>query len=288
MANAHGDAVPCSHNGSGCLELPLEVVAQSAAKLFDCARPIGRLACASSAFQCCLAGGTRRKLKVGVMQTSCIQSLMESLSRVDLSKLVELRIDFSAGSREWRTRQDIERAVRHLSSCLGEASSLQKLSIRMAAFDNSMERLRLSADVWSGLLHGLSSLASHGKLRSLALSSFAIKEHSGRQLRRAVSSPEPETGDHEISRCVAKRSLKSPSFAEVISRGLLLEELTLTSNEIYSPTAQSLAQIFRQLAQLKIVDLSRNHISQEVMHAVREALPEKAELRGERNQTVCC
>jgi len=285
----HGNALLRSHSGSGCLELPLEVVAHSAANLFDRARPIGRLACTSRAFQCCLAGGRQQKLKVGVVQTSCIQSLTESLSRIDLSKLVDLRIDFSAGSSEWRTRHDIERAVRHISSVLGEATSLQKLSIRMAAFDNSMERLRLSADVWGGLLHGLSSLVSHGNLRALELSSFSIKEHYGRQLRRAISSPDPDTGEYDIS-CVPKRNLStpSPSIVDVLSRGMWLEELTLTSNEIYSPTAQSLTRIFSQLFQLKFVDLSRNHISQEVMHAVREALPEKAELRGLQSQTLCC
>jgi len=267
----------------------LEVVALSAVNLFDRARPIGRLACTSRAFQCCLAGGRQRKLKVGIVQTSCIQSLIESLSRIDLSNLVDLRIDFSAGSSEWRTRQDIERAVRHLSSVLGEASSLQKLSIRMAAFDNSMERLRLSAGVWGGLLHGLSLLVSHGKLRALELSSFSIKEHSGRQLRRAVSSPDPDTGEYDISR-VSKRTLStaSPSIVDVLSRSMWLEELTLTSNDMYSPTAQSLSSIFSQLVQLKFVDLSRNHISQDVMHAVRETLPEKAELRGLQSQTVCC
>lgn len=272
----------------GCLETHLEVALHSVEKMFDRARPIGQLACVARTFQYFLSGGNRRKLKVGEMQTGCIESLTEGLWRVNLSELRVLSVDFSAAGYEWRSRQDIEHAVRHLSSCLREASALQALSIRMATFDNSMERLRLSAEAWSCLVSGLSALAGFGKLKVLELCSFAIKEHTGRQLRRAASSPEPESGESRAARPQHLLTAVSPSFIQVLSRMLMLEKLSLTSGEIYPPTACLLSQSFAKLERLKMVDLSRNHLSQDTMSAVREALPPKAELRGVQSQTVCC
>jgi len=276
---------PC---GSGCLEPHWEVALHSSAKLFNRARPIGRLACAARAFQYFLSGGKHRKLKVHEIQTGCVQSLTEGLWRVNLSELRMLSIDFAAAGHEWRTRQDIERAVRTLSSSLREASSLQVLSVRMAAFDNSMERLRLSAETWGCLVSGLFALAGFGKLKALELTSFTIKEHTGRQLRRAVSSPESESGGNQAAMMGRSLTAVSPTFTQAISRMSMLDTLTLTSDEIYPSTACLLSQSLSKLVHLKMVDLSRNHISQEAMDAVRETLPAKAKLRGVQNQTVFC
>eukprot|EP00930_Biecheleria_cincta_P030648 TRINITY_DN21222_c0_g1_i1.p1 TRINITY_DN21222_c0_g1~~TRINITY_DN21222_c0_g1_i1.p1 ORF type:complete len:307 (-),score=54.09 TRINITY_DN21222_c0_g1_i1:188-1051(-) len=276
---------PC---GSGCLEPHWEVAIHSAAELFNSARPIGRLACVARAFQYFLSGGKHRKLKVGEMHTGCIQSLSEGLRRVNLSELRSLSIDLSAAGHEWRTRQDIERAVRNLSCSLREASSLQALSVRMAAFDNSMERLRLSADTWGCLVNGLFALAGFGKLKALELSSFTIKEQTGRQLRRAVSSPESESSENQAAMMGRSLTAASPSFTQVISRMSMLDTLTLTSDEIYPSTACLLSQSLAKLVHLKTVDLSRNHITQEAMNAVHEALPATTELRGVQNQTVFC
>jgi len=264
---------------SGHLDLHWEVVVHAAPKLFDRARQIGRLACVARGFQRCLSGGG--KLRVGIIETSCIQSLLEGLVRVAVSEMEVLRVDFSGESRQFLSRQEIERALRHLSDCLHSASSLRVLSVRMASFDAAMERLRLSSTAWETLIHGLSAVARHQRLQSLELTSFAIKE-GGRQLRRARSAPEREPGSGEVA------GKPSKSFTEALSQISSLEELCLTSDAIFPPTAQLLAQALPQLKQLVKVDLTRNHISKQAMESIRQALPDKVELRGNKQQTVCC
>eukprot|EP00441_Pelagodinium_beii_P025361 CAMPEP_0197661020 /NCGR_PEP_ID=MMETSP1338-20131121/51200_1 /TAXON_ID=43686 ORGANISM="Pelagodinium beii, Strain RCC1491" /NCGR_SAMPLE_ID=MMETSP1338 /ASSEMBLY_ACC=CAM_ASM_000754 /LENGTH=146 /DNA_ID=CAMNT_0043238487 /DNA_START=357 /DNA_END=797 /DNA_ORIENTATION=- len=146
-----------------------------------------------------------------------------------------------------------------------------------------MERLRMSSAAWEALVHGLAAVARHQRLKSLELTSFAIKEQGGRQLRRAHSAPEREPGAGEAAGKPAKQS-----FTEALSQISSLEELSLTSDEIFPPTAQRLAQVLPQLKQLVKVDLSRNHISKQAMENLRQALPQQVELRGDQQQTVCC
>eukprot|EP00440_Ansanella_granifera_P064903 gb/GFBE01070373.1/.p1 GENE.gb/GFBE01070373.1/~~gb/GFBE01070373.1/.p1 ORF type:complete len:305 (+),score=51.66 gb/GFBE01070373.1/:1-915(+) len=276
---------------SGNLQLHWEVVTYAAVRLLETARPIGRLACVSRGFRSCLSGG--QKLRVPAIETNRLSSLIEGLARVSMQDLEVLRIDLAAEHRDCLSRQDIERAVRQLSGNLHMARSLRVLSIRMASFDSAMERLRLSCDTWEVLIHGLAALAQHGRLRSLELSSFSIKEKGGRQLRRAISAPEPAIGSGEAAMAAFSGGAASSdgaklTLSDVLLRMVVLEDLSLTSDGIYPPTAQQLSQVLPQLRHLKKVDLTRNHISKQVMDTVRAALPAEVKLQGDSQQTVCC
>lgn len=262
------------------LELHWELLTFDLPDLFDRAQQIGRLAFVSRGLLAGLRGPG--KLRVRYMKTNNIQSLVEGLCSIQLSDLESLRIDFSAGNRAQLCRQELERAIRYISDCLVHTSSLRVLSVRLACFDASMERLRLSAAAWEAFVSGLSSVAKHQRLTSLELTSFAIKAQSeGRTLRRALSAPErPTAGTIPVS-----HGGFTTTFLEALSQITTLEELVLTSDEIFAPTAQLFPQVFSRLPHLKKVDLTRNYISRQVMQVVRESLPPKAELHGDNKQT---
>lgn len=277
---------------SGCLELQWEVAIDAALKLTDRARPIGRLACVSRGFRVCLSGrGSQcNKLKVPSIETSCIESLIEGLRRVSLPDLEVLRVDFSAERPKRLHRAHVERAMRTLSDCLSSAASLRVLSVRMACFDASMDRIRLSSTCWEAFLRGLSALARHGRLQSLELTSFTIKEHreqGGRQLRRAHSAPESEDAGAGSAAVAAMSASAKLLLSDVLAQMSSLQELACTSDEIFPSTAQLLVQAVHRHKQLKKIDLSRNHISKQVMDAARAALPSEVQLHG-KQQTVCC
>eukprot|EP00442_Polarella_glacialis_P047394 CAMPEP_0115073730 /NCGR_PEP_ID=MMETSP0227-20121206/14946_1 /TAXON_ID=89957 /ORGANISM="Polarella glacialis, Strain CCMP 1383" /LENGTH=346 /DNA_ID=CAMNT_0002460617 /DNA_START=69 /DNA_END=1106 /DNA_ORIENTATION=- len=285
------ESATCGYFGGSYLELHWEIFAGAAPQLLDRAQPVGRLACASRGFCDSLSAGRHHKLRVGSVQTSCIQSLIEGLSRISLEELEVLRFDPSSGPLERIWKQDIERALRLLSDCLGRASSLKTLSVRLPSFDAALERLRLSSAAWEALLRGLSALSTHQRLRSLELTSFVIKTQEGRQLRRASSEPAAGAGTASAAATATHSTTGGPpalTIMDVLKQMSTLEELYLTSDEIFVPTAQLFPQVFSELSQLKKVDLTRNHISKEVMQVVRDALPAKAELHGDDQQQCGC
>jgi len=219
-------------------------------------------------------------------------SVVNGLARLSRDQLEELRIDLSAESREKLSRRDIETAVRSLSACLAGASQLRVLSVKLAAYDISMDRLRLSRDAWEDLIRGLSAVSRFQCLRTLELSSMAIKtsqalqavkpyeEEPCRQLRRAQSAP--ETSKTGSSSAPGSSAL---TFLDVLARMSALEELTLTYDEMYGCTAQLLPAVFASMTKLRKVDLTRNHISQQVMKEIRQTLPQELQIQGDGQQS---
>lgn len=268
---------------SAQLGLSLEIFCLAAPRLLDCARPIGRLASVSRDCRRALTD-TAGLLRVGSLNTIRLHCVKEGLPRLSPSELEVLRIDLSAESREHLCRKDVEHAVRQLSDCLASADHLRVLAVKLASFDISMDRLRLSREAWEALIRGLSALARHQRLRSLELSSIAMKASQAtqavtvqeRHLRRAASAPDPGSYPAPTS---------SLTFLDVLARLSALEELSLTYNEIFGATAKLLPPVFSELVNLRRVDLTRNHIPKQVMREVRQALPAKIQLQGDDQQT---
>jgi len=270
--------------------LPSEVVALIVPRLLDRAQPVGRLASCSRALACELADPAGR-LRAGSIVTCRLRSALEGVQRASLAELEVVRVDLTAEDRDQLHSQQIERVIRQLSDCLARAVVLKVLAVRLASFDVSMERLRLGRGTWQALIRGLAALAGHQRLRSLELSFISIKASAATQdvnippeecrlLRRASSSPTRGAGA-----AAARSGREKLTFLEALSRFSKLEELVLTHDEIYGTTAEMLAPIFRTMGCLKRVDLARNHISDQVMKAVRKATPKEVELCGSQQQT---
>uniref|UniRef100_A0A7S4VLQ6 F-box domain-containing protein n=1 Tax=Alexandrium monilatum TaxID=311494 RepID=A0A7S4VLQ6_9DINO len=280
-----------SARASCLMEMPAELLAAALPHLFDRARPVARLACAAPCFAAALSdmGG---RLRVGSVITCRLGSLVDGLARLSTRHLEILRVDLSAESRERLCSREIELAVKQLSQVLSQTAALRVLAVRLASFDVSMGRLRLSSEAWEALTLGLGALARHRRLRSLELSSIAIKpsratravrgsapEEPRRQLRRAASSPA------EACAGTGAGAGGSLTFLQALERLSELEELVLTYDEIFGSTARLLPSVFRALERLKRVDLAMNHISKEEMQAVRRATPSGIQLCGEDQQT---
>jgi len=154
--------------------LPPEVCLVTLPSFFGAAQPVGRLAAASRSLNSDLKDSAGR-LHVNAIVTCRLHSAMEGLERSCLGSLEVFRLDLSGENREQLARQEIDSAIRQLGNCLSGASMLRVLSVRLASFDMSMERLRLSIAAWEALIRGLGQLARHGRLRSLQLSSITIK-----------------------------------------------------------------------------------------------------------------
>jgi hypothetical protein len=253
------------------------------------------------------------RLCVNAIVTCRLKSAIEGLERTNLIGLEVLRLDLSGESRAQLSRQEIDFTIRHLGKCLGNAVAMKELSVRLVSFDMSMERLRLSPEAWEALIRGLGELSRHGSLRSLQLSSFAIKTSraiqdvnmsnedlqaeallspvpqnrrgSVRQLRRAATSPTRGSGAALAVIPSSPGSHSKLTFLEALAGLSNLEELTLTYDEIFGSTAQMLPPVFHKMERLRRVDLTRNHIPKQVMQAVRAAMPSKVELCGDDLQT---
>lgn len=145
--------------------LPWGVISIDACKVLDSAQPVGRMACTCWAVNRALRGMDGH-LPVGFFRTIRLQSVIEGLPRIRLSALEELRIDLSAESRDKLSRKEIEQALRTLSTCLAGASQLRVLAVKLAAWDMSMDRLRLSQESWEELVRGLCALARHQQLQA--------------------------------------------------------------------------------------------------------------------------
>lgn len=273
-------------------QLPFEALDAQLPSFFGRARPVGRLACTARFLKQGLADADGR-LRVSAMVTCRIHSVIEGLERASLPSLEVLRLDLSSESREKLCRKEIEHMVRHLSEHLAGASSLRVLAVRLASFDASMERLRLGKASWEALIRGLGALAEHQRLQVLELSSIAIKttqaqqvvepQEPHRQLRRASSAP--ASASASAASPTAQRSGAGLTFLDVLRKLSELEELVLTYDEIFACTAQLLPPVLREMACLRKLDLTRNHIPKQVMRAVREAMPPKVQLCGDDQQT---
>lgn len=248
------------------LALPRELFARIAPRLLDSASPVARLACAAKGFAEELRDEQGR-LRVGSIVTSRLRSAVEGLTRANLAELEVLRVDLAGERREKILRHDVDLAIRRLADGLPGAARLRVLAVRLATFDVSMERLRLGRDSWQALAHGIGGLARHGRLRRLELSSVTIK---------ASWATAAELGD--------RRTL---TFLEALGQLTFLEELALTHGEIFGSTAQLLAPALVKMERLRKLDLTRNHISKQVMASVREVMPPKVELCGTEQQTFC-
>mmetsp|Transcript_78860 Transcript_78860/g.219269 ORF Transcript_78860/g.219269 Transcript_78860/m.219269 type:complete len:309 (-) Transcript_78860:168-1094(-) len=279
---------------SGLVGLPRELLSFVVLRHMDRAAPVAQLACSARHFATELRD-EKGRLRVGAMSIVHLQTVAEGLDKASLEELEVLRIDLSKESRAMLRLSDVESAVQSLGDRLGGATSLRVFMVRLAAFDDTMERLRLSRKTWEALIRGIASLAHYKQLQTLELSSIAIKAShathaisfheadtqraSGaastgtRQLRRAASSPASPTPTRTLT------------FLEALEGLSGLEELFLTYDEIFSNTAELLPPVFNKLERLRTVDLTRNHISKQAMQAVRAATPAKVELRGAGQQT---
>mmetsp|Transcript_17995 Transcript_17995/g.56381 ORF Transcript_17995/g.56381 Transcript_17995/m.56381 type:complete len:284 (-) Transcript_17995:583-1434(-) len=273
--------------GSSLPELPWDILSD-VPQLLDRACPVARLACTARGLHLGLCDGAGR-LRVGSIVTCRLRSVVEGLARASLQGLQVLRVDLSAERRECLCRCEIECAVKSLGDSLASAVALQVLALRLASFDISMQRLRLGREAWHALTRGLGALAQHHRLRSLELSSMAIKpsratQAAGPPTPSAAQKPWP-AGAAGAAGAAAIAARASPSFLEAIARLSELEELVLTGDEILGTTAQLLPPAICELEQLRRVDLARNHISRQAMQAVRQAMPAEIELCGENQQT---
>lgn len=250
----------------GChfLELPGEVLEVVALRFLEAAPQVARLAGASPVVRDVLTD-TSGRLRLRKIATSRLLALKEGLSRVNLDCLEELRVDISGEHRQTLSGEDIDNAVTQLSKALADAPALQVLAIRLASFGSSMERLRLGREAWDALSTGLSALADRQRLRSLECSFLTMKPD--RRCRKKGPAAEPR------------------SFVETIGSIKSLETLTLTYDEIYDSTATELKQVLPGMTQLKTVDLTRNHISNQVFLELRAAVAPQVELLGAEKQT---
>mmetsp|Transcript_75326 Transcript_75326/g.189502 ORF Transcript_75326/g.189502 Transcript_75326/m.189502 type:complete len:364 (-) Transcript_75326:151-1242(-) len=280
----------------GLLACPPEILWEIAPRLLDSARPIGQLACASRGLAqslCSTGRGSSRGLRVGSISTCCLTALVEGLTHVNRSDLELLRLDLSAQGGGRCSRVEVERALWELSRFLPGAAALRKLSVRLASFDVTMERLRLGTEAWEALIRGLGGLAHFRKLQSLELSYVTMKASQathimgrtpqtgapGRQLRRAASSPTRGTGTHVAAAAAA--AAMAPT-APTARQGLLLggfggQPSTLSLREpdgestaplhlpVVAETAaatvpQSFLEVLQQLTRLEELRLTHDEI----------------------------
>mmetsp|Transcript_24724 Transcript_24724/g.54622 ORF Transcript_24724/g.54622 Transcript_24724/m.54622 type:complete len:338 (+) Transcript_24724:25-1038(+) len=320
-----------SGDANGLHHMPVEVISLIARQMLDRAQPVARLANASRGLRAALTDGAGR-LRVGSVVTSRLYCIGRAVARVSLTELEVLRIDLSAESRECLHRQEIERSICELSRSLEQASALRVLSVRLASFDVSMERVRLNREAWEALIRGIAALGDHKRITTLDLSAFSIKESQATQAVSLPAGAGPElpgtpaaaarqrheaglTADQaETATRMAVLAVASPARSRVLRRaatsptrggckkavaaqpelttflGALgrlstLEELSLTHDEIFGCTAQLLPPVFQSMRCLRKVDLTRNHIPKQVMHALRDALPPGIKLHGDDQQT---
>lgn len=283
---------------------------------FGSAQPIGRIATTSRSLAADMKDAAGQ-LRVGAIVTGRLSSAMEGLNRASLQELEVFRLDLSRESREVLSKPEIEKAIRQVALRLSKASALQVLAVRLPAFDASMDRLRLGLNAWEALIRCLGELSRHGRLHSLELSSITIKNSRATQecnmstfidscddetvslldappsgskkprtLRRAVTEPTTGNGvDATAATDAAAAAWPKLSFLDALARLSTLEQLVLTHDEIFGNTAQLLPPVFRKMASLKRVDLTRNHISKEVMKELRADMPKNVELCGDELQT---
>jgi len=277
------------------LALPREVFVDSLPKLLSGAASLASLASTSQQLVEELRDSEGR-LRVGSLAVCRASAVEEGLAKIKIGALEELRVDLTCPGSQTLTRLEIERAVRHVADALPHARSLTVLALKLPSFDSSLDRLRLSSDVWEALTRGLASLAQYGRLRTLELSTVAIKESQAtravkvpegccRRLRRAASSPEEGSGATAAASTAAGGVESSLTFLQALGSLDSLEELSLVQNELFTSTAQLFPPVLMGLARLKRVDLTRNYLSKQAMQALRDALPKGVELRGEGQQT---
>eukprot|EP00747_Dinoflagellata_sp_TGD_P187679 gnl/TRDRNA2_/TRDRNA2_45558_c0_seq1.p1 gnl/TRDRNA2_/TRDRNA2_45558_c0~~gnl/TRDRNA2_/TRDRNA2_45558_c0_seq1.p1 ORF type:complete len:283 (-),score=36.31 gnl/TRDRNA2_/TRDRNA2_45558_c0_seq1:158-1006(-) len=259
------------NRSTGAMALPKDVIAQFV-NFFDRAQPVGYLAGTAHSFRDGLTDSMGH-LRVCHFVTSRPRSVVEGLRRASHVDLAEIRIDFST---ERLDLAEIERVISALSECLSNATMLKVLSIRLAAFDFCMDRLRISREAWAVFVRGLSALSQHGRLRALELSSMAVKTWQASEVYTKWSTAPPPS---------SSPGQKGITFIDALGQLSTLEELVLTSDEIFGNTALLLSQAFTQLSKLRKLDVTRNHIPKQAMRALREALPSKVALHGEDKQS---
>jgi len=275
-------------SSGGIFALPAEVLTRITARMLGCAQPAGALAA------CCQGSSTlfrdsSGRLRVGGIVTASLRSAILGCTRASCEDLEVLRVDLNSESRENLHREEIDLLIRLLSALLINAERLRVLSVRLASFDAKMERLRLSRNAWDALVHGLGALAHHRRLKTLELSSVAIKASQATQVMgcRSTSMAAPlEKKVAGYSEEFDGASAAAPlTFLEALRNLSMLEELALTHGEIFGATGKLLNKIICEMKMLQRVDLTRNHIPKQVMQELRSLLPAHVELNGEDQQT---
>eukprot|EP00746_Dinoflagellata_sp_MGD_P013731 gnl/MRDRNA2_/MRDRNA2_129803_c0_seq1.p1 gnl/MRDRNA2_/MRDRNA2_129803_c0~~gnl/MRDRNA2_/MRDRNA2_129803_c0_seq1.p1 ORF type:complete len:365 (+),score=69.65 gnl/MRDRNA2_/MRDRNA2_129803_c0_seq1:75-1169(+) len=313
---------PITVAGTSCVlqRLPAEVFLGVVLPMFDRAQPVSRLATCSRYFWSAThsspsSQGIRlRSMALNIVKLGCME---EALRRTNPSDIQVLRVDLSCEERRNLGSDEIEAAVQLLGKSLRSMPQLRILTIRLASFDAKMERIRLGRKTWEAMTRGLAGLSQYGRLRTLELSSMAIKASQATQqvtledISYDLSTRDEEDVDHEAS-IMSSRTLpvmaglhalaisplqelahsESPSmqkpslnFLDALGQLSCLEELRLTYDEIFSTTALLLPPAIQKMPGLKVFDLTRNHIPKQVMLSVRTALPEQVQLEGDDQQT---
>mmetsp|Transcript_56980 Transcript_56980/g.121058 ORF Transcript_56980/g.121058 Transcript_56980/m.121058 type:complete len:334 (-) Transcript_56980:347-1348(-) len=329
MANS---AVDCSraealaHGGDGgsCQSDFPDLVWLLAARFFDSAQPVGRLASSCRALHKDFLSSTGKLLVVAI-STNGLQSFSHSLQKACPEHLRSLRLDLSKRGCCRYTRPDIDSAFSDLRRFLASARILKCLVLRLSSFDSQMERLRLGTTGWKDLTCGLRYLVQFRRLRELELSYVPIKHshvmrlvnfegqeeavttcslqlasHAGASSGCSIRIAE-QTGDGTATsstssawpaaltprRCL-RRVATSPEdtcFVDVLCQLRDLEDLRLTHAEMVSDVAKVLPTTLAGMRRLKSLDLTRNHISKQAMEEIRQSLPSRVVVEGDDQQT---
>lgn len=273
----------------GLLACPSEIFFEIAPRCLHRAQPVA-----------CLAGTCRglwqqlrtraNRLRVSSLEITSLETLAMALQKASPEDLELLSVDLSTrGGRYWRA--DVERGLQELGRFLAGATALRGLSLRLAAFDAAMERLRLGPAGKEAILHCLNCLSRHNRLTSLELSHHNIK---------LPVADEKGDGDEEAPPVVARPSTRAlrrwasdSAEHEVMPTNIIvavgkfsqLEDLRLAHDEIYGATAEALSRTLAGLPRLTCVDFTRNHINKQAMERVRRILPQRVHILGEAQQT---
>jgi len=157
--------------------LPQELLWFTGSAFLDCVASAAHLSTTCRTLRrACLADDGR--LRVVHLTTSSV-TVVEQLGRLSTRDLEELRIDLWREKRGKLSTQRVEAAMDTLAEVISRASRLRILTVRLAPFSSSYDRLRLGRECWDYLIAGLASLASFQKLQVLEMSNFTIKVPRG-------------------------------------------------------------------------------------------------------------
>ena len=127
--------------------------------------------------------------------TASSVTVVAQLDRISIRALEELRIDLCGEKRDKLSTQRVGAAMETLAEVISRASRLRILTMRLAPWTSSVDRLRLGRACWDYLIEGLASLASFQKLQVLEMSNFTIKIPRSTMFLPAAAATEPPSTD---------------------------------------------------------------------------------------------
>jgi len=258
----------------------------------DRSQPVGRLTCTSSAAAKGLRTATGH-LHVGAIQATCLRALRTGLVHASIPDLQILRIDVSGDRAADRyCRQEIDDAMFQLGRCLLQAHSLSQLRVRLASFDEDLNRVRLSHSSWQALILGLNGIARFKRLKELELSYITIKEQQAVELHQEMDwlqglrmlHRRPTLSHHRAEEGGAGAP-QQRTFLDTLAQLSELEALWLTHDEIFGTLLLKFAPVIGRLKKLRLLDLTRNHISKQVMLTMADAVSKDVQILGGDSQT---